>query len=111
MQTQNQLSRHISTHQMNTMLPTPKTANIGQQKFPFNKPLMSQNRQYLIKDLPKYDVAMTVPKEVVNEVQLLQDTMRDLEEMRVVESELEDALSMDLMGRHLIDEKHPPIDA
>jgi hypothetical protein len=37
--------------------------------------------------------------------------MRDLEEMRVVESELEDALSMDLMGRHLIDEKQPPIDA
>ena len=40
---------------------------------------MTQNRQFLIKDLPKYDVAMTVKNEPVDEVQLLHDTMRDLE--------------------------------
>lgn len=39
---------------------------------------------------------MTVKNETVDEVQLLQDTMRDLEQMRVVETELDEkSLSMD----------------
>jgi hypothetical protein len=39
---------------------------------------------------------MTVKNEPVDEVQLLQDTMRDLEQMRVVETELDEkSLSMD----------------
>lgn len=53
---------------------------------------------------------MTLNKEPMNEVQLLRDTMRDLEKMRVVETELDDnaSLSMDHMGAHLIEEK--PVD-
>lgn len=52
---------------------------------------------------------MTVKNEPVDEVQLLQDTMRDLEQMRVVETELDEkSLSMDQMGAHFIEEK--PID-
>ena len=97
----------MSSHQINTLLPTP--ASKSTPKFPFNKPLMTQNRQFLIKDLPKYDVAMTVKNEPVDEVQLLHDTMRDLEQMRVVETELDErSVSMDQMGAHLIEEK--PID-
>ena len=54
---------------------------------------MTQNRQFLFKDLPKYDVAMNLNAKkdvegfkedmIDNEFKMIAETMKDIERMRI----------------------------